>query len=414
MKTILVVDDEPDLEALVRQKFRRKVSASEWRLIFARDGQEALETIAADPTIDLVLTDINMPRMDGLTMLGRLQQTSDPVATIVVSAYGDMTNIRAAMNGGAYDFLTKPIDFSDFEVTVEKILRHVAAARDARERRLAAERSRAALARYFSPNLAAALEAGTAAADLSGDRREITAMFTDVAGFTALVEALPAAAISELLNDYVARLTDVVFRHEGTVAKLMGDGLYVLFGAPFEQADHAARAVACALAIDEAAEDFRRDAGARGFKFGATRIGVHSGVAFVGDIGGGRFFDYTASGDVVNVASRLEGANKALGTRICVSAETVARIPAFVGRPIGDLVLRGRTAALRTYEPYGGGTRDAPAAPYLAAFDKIASNATDALAAFAALVGVNGDDPLAALHLRRLLNGERGTEIRIV
>lgn len=414
MKTILVVDDEPDLEALVRQKFRRKVSASEWRLVFARDGQEALETIAADPTIDLVLTDINMPRMDGLTMLGRLQQTSDPVATIVVSAYGDMTNIRAAMNGGAYDFLTKPIDFSDFEVTVEKILRHVAAARDARERRLAAERSRAALARYFSPNLAAALEAGTAAADLSGDRREITAMFTDVAGFTALVEALPAAAISELLNDYVARLTDVVFRHEGTVAKLMGDGLYVLFGAPFEQADHAARAVACALAIDEAAEDFRRDAGARGFKFGATRIGVHSGVAFVGDIGGGRFFDYTASGDVVNVASRLEGANKALGTRICVSAETVARIPAFVGRPIGDLVLRGRTAALRTYEPYGGGTRDAPAAPYLAAFDKIASNATDALAAFAALVGVNGDDPLAALHLRRLLNGERGTEIRIV
>ncbi|MCA3266350.1 MAG: response regulator [Azospirillum sp.] len=414
MKTILVVDDEPDLEALVRQKFRRKVSASEWRLVFARDGQEALETIAADPTIDLVLTDINMPRMDGLTMLGRLQQTSDPVATIVVSAYGDMTNIRAAMNGGAYDFLTKPIDFSDFEVTVEKILRHVAAARDARERRLAAERSRAALARYFSPNLAAALEAGTAAADLSGDRREITAMFTDVAGFTALVEALPAAAISELLNDYVARLTDVVFRHEGTVAKLMGDGLYVLFGAPFEQADHAARAVACALAIDEAAEDFRRDADARGFKFGATRIGVHSGVAFVGDIGGGRFFDYTASGDVVNVASRLEGANKALGTRICVSAETVARIPAFVGRPIGDLVLRGRTAALRTYEPYGGGTRDAAAAPYLAAFDKIASNATDALAAFAALVGVNGDDPLAALHLRRLLNGERGTEIRIV
>ncbi|MCA3246161.1 MAG: response regulator [Azospirillum sp.] len=414
MKTILVVDDEPDLEALVRQKFRRKVSASEWRLVFARDGQEALETIATDPTIDLVLTDINMPRMDGLTMLGRLQQTSDPVATIVVSAYGDMTNIRAAMNGGAYDFLTKPIDFSDFEVTVEKILRHVAAARDARERRLAAERSRAALARYFSPNLAAALEAGTAAADLSGDRREITAMFTDVAGFTALVEALPAAAISELLNDYVARLTDVVFRHEGTVAKLMGDGLYVLFGAPFEQADHAARAVACALAIDEAAEDFRRDADARGFKFGATRIGVHSGVAFVGDIGGGRFFDYTASGDVVNVASRLEGANKALGTRICVSAETVARIPAFVGRPIGDLVLRGRTAALRTYEPYGGGTRDAAAAPYLAAFDKIASNATDALAAFAALVGVNGDDPLAALHLRRLLNGERGTEIRIV
>ncbi len=413
MRTILVVDDEPDLEALVRQKFRRKVAAAEWRLIFACDGQEALELVAKDPAVDLILTDINMPRMDGLTMLGRLQQALDPVATIVVSAYGDMTNIRAAMNGGAYDFLTKPINFSDFEVTVEKILRQVAAARDVREKRLAAERSRAALARYFSPNLAAALEAGTAAADLSGMRREITAMFTDVAGFTALVEALPAATLSELLNDYVARLTDVVFRHEGTVAKLMGDGLYVLFGAPFEQRDHAEKAVACALAIDEAAEGFRRDAQAMGFKFGVTRIGVHSGVAFVGDVGGGRFFDYTANGEVVNVASRLEGANKTLGTRICVSAETATRIPAFVGRPIGDLVLRGRTTALRTYEPLANGVGDANAASYVAAFDKISSNAAGALAAFATLVGGNGDDPLAALHLRRLLNGERGTEIRI-
>ncbi len=411
MSLILVVDDEPDLETLVVQKFRRRIAAGEWSFLFAHDGVEALEAIEANPGVTLVLADINMPRMDGLTMLGRLQEAPQPVATVIVSAYGDMANIRTAMNRGAVDFLTKPIDFADVEATIDKTLRHVAAMQEARVRRAEAERAHAALARYFSPNLAAALAAGDGSVDLTGRRRQVTAMFTDVAGFTALVETIEPATLAHLLNRYFAAMTDVVFAHEGTVAKVMGDALHVLFGAPGDQPDHAARAVACSLALDRAAEQFREAIAGEGIGFGATRIGVHSGPALVGDFGGGRFFDYTAYGDTINTAARLEAANKMLGTRICVSAETAALIAGFHGRPVGDLVLRGRTAPLRAYEPMP--VDGADPARYLAAFDKLAAGTQDALPAFAALVGDRADDPLASLHLRRLLNGERGVAMKI-
>ena len=110
--TILVVDDEPDLEALVLQKFRRQIRDGAVKFVFARDGIEALQSIEAHPQVDLVVSDINMPRMDGLSLLARLQEADDKKSTIIVSAYGDMSNIRTAMNRGAFDFLTKPIDFA--------------------------------------------------------------------------------------------------------------------------------------------------------------------------------------------------------------------------------------------------------------------------------------------------------------
>ncbi|MBL6458230.1 response regulator [Belnapia sp. T6] len=132
MTTILVVDDEPDLEALILQRFRRRIRARELAFLFARDGIEALDFVAHHADIGLVLADINMPRMDGLTLLGELQKTVEPLATVVISAYGDMGNIRTAMNRGAFDFLTKPIDFADLETTIAKTQRHVAALREAR------------------------------------------------------------------------------------------------------------------------------------------------------------------------------------------------------------------------------------------------------------------------------------------
>jgi YesN/AraC family two-component response regulator len=137
------------------------------------------------------VTDINMPRMDGLSLLQRLQETEHKLSTIIVSAYGDMANIRTAMNRGAFDFLTKPIDFPDLEATIAKTIRHVEALREAKRRQAAAEEARAALARYFSPNLAERLANGGAdGLDLAGQRREVASLFTDLAGFTALVETL--------------------------------------------------------------------------------------------------------------------------------------------------------------------------------------------------------------------------------
>ena len=166
--TILVVDDEPDLEALVEQRFRRQIRAGEFDFRFARDGVEALEMLTNGSAVDMVVSDINMPRMDGLTLLQKIQEADDQLSTVIVSAYGDMANIRTAMNRGAFDFVTKPIDFADLEATIKKTLAHIERLREARRRQAAAERAHALLSRYFSPNLAERLASDPEAVDLGG------------------------------------------------------------------------------------------------------------------------------------------------------------------------------------------------------------------------------------------------------
>ena len=133
MSKILVVDDEPDLELLIRQKFRRRMRSAEWAFAFAHNGVEALETLNRQPEIEMVLSDINMPQMDGLTLLDELEKHAPTVKAVIVSAYGDMGNIRTAMNRGAFDFLTKPIDFDDLEITIDKTLRHMVVMREAQD-----------------------------------------------------------------------------------------------------------------------------------------------------------------------------------------------------------------------------------------------------------------------------------------
>ena len=132
---LLVVDDEEDLELLIRQKFRRRIRQSEFEFVFAHHGKEALEKLTEYPDIHLVLSDINMPVMDGLTLLSQLESTKPDVRAVIVSAYGDMENIRTAMNRGAFDFVTKPIDFNDLEITIEKTLKHIQALENALEAR---------------------------------------------------------------------------------------------------------------------------------------------------------------------------------------------------------------------------------------------------------------------------------------
>ena len=411
---ILVVDDEPDLEGLVVQKFRRQIREGEVTFLFARDGIEALTTIAESRDIDMVLSDINMPRMDGLSLLAKLQEAEDKLSTVIVSAYGDMANIRTAMNRGAFDFLTKPIDFADLEATIGKTIRHVEVLREARRRQAHAERAHASLSRFFSPNLAERLAADSSVFDLAGKRRDVASLFTDIAGFTTLVESLDPNVLGELLNEYLGEMTAVVFAYDGTVAKIVGDAIHVLFGAPGDQPDHADRAIACTLALDGCAEELRVRWRARGVNLGATRIGAHAGPAIVGNFGGGRFFDYTAYGDTINTAARLEAANKQLGTRICVSGSVAERAAAFHGRPVGDLVLRGKTGAMRAFEPL---TReafeDAATIRYAEAFAKLEAGDAGAMPAFAAVVGQKPDDCLASFHLKRLLNGATGTRIEL-
>jgi len=412
--TILVVDDEPDLEALVLQKFRKQIRDGALQFVFAHDGIEALASIERHPHVDMVVSDINMPRMDGLSLLAKLQEGEEKKSTIIVSAYGDMSNIRTAMNRGAFDFLTKPIDFGDLETTIDKTMRHVEALREARSRQAEAERAHASLSRYFSPQIASRLAAGADSNGMEVHWRDVAAIFTDIASFTSLVETAAPEVLGTLLNEYVGGMTDVVFAHEGTVAKIIGDAIQILFNAPGDQPDFATRAIACAHDLDAWSEQFRARWKSKGIDFGVTRIGVHAGPALVGNFGGGRFFDYTAYGDTINTTARLESANKILGTRICASAAVADAAQGFQGRPVGDLMLRGRSEPLRAYEPLPPPKFKSPVtSQYTEAFAKLEAGDAGAMPAFAALVGRFADDALAGFHLRRLLNGAKGVRMQV-
>jgi signal transduction histidine kinase len=147
---ILVVDDEPDVELLINQQFRRQIRAGEFTFSFAHDGEQALAVLQKDAGFDLMLLDINMPVMDGLTLLGRLRELRAQVRSIIVSAYGDMPNIRTAMNRGAFDFVTKPIDMVDLKATVRKALDEIAKQHEIERRRVAAEQARTHLIHFLA------------------------------------------------------------------------------------------------------------------------------------------------------------------------------------------------------------------------------------------------------------------------
>src|SRR3954447_25835844 len=213
---ILAVDDEPDFEMLLTQRFRRQIRAEEFAFRFAHHGEEALAVLDAEPDIELLLLDINMPVMDGLTLLARLRERRSPVRAIIVSAYGDMANNRTAMNRGAFDFVTKPVDLTDLEVTIDKTLETIAQIRDLDQQRAVAERARANLARYFSPNLVDLLAESDE--PLGPVRRQTVAvLFADIVGFTRMAEAMTPEAVVGLLREFHQRMADQIFACGGTI-----------------------------------------------------------------------------------------------------------------------------------------------------------------------------------------------------
>lgn len=275
---------------------------------------------------------------------------------------------------------------------------------------------RQAFAQYVAPAVVAELEAEPGGLKLGGERREITAVFTDVAGFTNFSERMDPQALGELLNRYFDGLCDAVVAHEGTIDKFVGDALVALFGAPAAREDHAERALACALAIDAFSEDFRRTEVARGIPFGITRIGVNTGPATVGNFGGRVRFNYTALGDTINTASRLEGANKQFGTRICVSTTTAERCGLERFRPIGAIVVKGKDDPVAVYEPAPAGSMNGHTAAwpgYRMAYGLMERGDAGARDAFADLARQFPDDGLIAFHLQRLQDGVRGITIKL-
>lgn len=267
-----------------------------------------------------------------------------------------------------------------------------------------------AFARYVSPNLVEHLVEHPGALALGGERRVCSFIFTDLAGFTSLMEKMDPAEAVTLLNGYLDRMIGIAFEHQGTLDRIVGDAVAILFSAPLAQPDHAQRALTCALAMKRFADAYTVDLQARGIAFGKTRFGVHSGEVIIGNFGGSTIFDYRALGDAVNTAARLESVNKHLGTWICVSDATLSSCAGIEARPVGRLVLKGKTEPLMVHEPIDDaqeGARDPDFLErYRRAFVLLAAEDPDALPAFVSLERGDPGDALVALHLRRLRAGE--------
>ena len=271
---------------------------------------------------------------------------------------------------------------------------------------------RQAFSRYISPSVVDSIADDPSSLSLGGERRELTYIFTDIASFTSLIEKSEPGVILPILNAYLDGMCRIALERQGTIDKIVGDAVVVFFGAPADQPDHAARAVSCAQAMNVFANDFAEKQRAAGIAFGVTRVGINSGPAIVGNFGGEMFFDYTAHGDTVNTAARMESVNKHLGTTFCITGATAAGCPDMHFRPVGSLVLKGKTEGVAAFEPLSEEAAAAPAtAAYLEAYRLMEQEDQAAAAAFAKLAEANPQDGLAAFHARRLAAGEVGTTI---
>ena len=206
------------------------------------------------------------------------------------------------------------------------------------------------LERYLSPSVINRIVDGSEPLRLGADEREITVLISDLENFSTLVADTPLEDFSKVMNDYFGELTEILWKHEALIDKMTGDGIIAIFGAPISQPDHADRALACARDIDAFAEAFRQRSAAAGLKVGRTRLGLNSGLGLVGNFGGARRFNYTAYGQVVVIAARLEAANKAFNTRILFSADTWAQAKnASDARPVGEIQLKGVDQPIAAY-----------------------------------------------------------------
>ena len=355
---ILAVDDEADFEVMIRQRFRREIRSEEFTFRFARHGEEALTVLADEPDVDLMLLDINMPVMDGLTLLSKLREARSAVRAIIVSAYGDMTNLRTAMNRGAFDFVTKPVDLNDLEITIRKTLADIASVRELDRRRAAAERARTNLARYFSPNLVEML--ADRDEPLGAVRRQTVAvLFVDIVGFTRMAEQMPPEAVVTMLREFHVRMTAQIFACGGTVEKYIGDAIFAVFGLPVAGAEDAANALRCAAGMVAALDDWNGERASDGQPPLAIGIGLNHGPAVIGDVGSEHSMSFTVIGDTVNTASRLQSLTRSFETPLVVGgplvdairtepSDTTAALLAGL-QDQGEQALRGRAGAVRVW-----------------------------------------------------------------
>ena len=342
MVKILVADDESDLETLIKQKFRRQIRDHKYQFIFALNGKEALEKVKENPDIAIVLSDINMPELDGLTLLSKLAEERPLIKTVIVSAYGDMENIRTAMNRGAFDFVCKPVNFSDLEVTIEKTLQQVLQIKET----LRAIKENNILRMYVDETVLNFMSRQEFESSLlANESVDATIVFIDICGFTALTENASADKVVKLLNKYFDLMVKEIIAQGGYIDKFIGDAVMAVFRGEY----HVDRAVEASLAvrkeIDALSADPETEYEAR------VSIGINNGEVISGNIGSASLkrLDYTVIGDVVNTAQRLQSI--ATAGQILFTEQVFGQIKeSFNCRQVGERSLKNKAATTVIYE----------------------------------------------------------------
>ncbi|MDX2046334.1 MAG: adenylate/guanylate cyclase domain-containing protein [Chitinophagaceae bacterium] len=343
MAKILVADDETDLEILIKQKFRRQIREHLYEFIFAANGNEALVKIQEHPDVDVVLSDINMPEMDGLTLLGKLAETSPLVKSVIVSAYGDMDNIRTAMNRGAFDFITKPVNFEDLEITMQKTIEHVKQLRET----LQAIKENNILKMYVDSSVLNFMNSREYEKSLmENENIEATVAFVDICSFTSITENEPADVVVGLLNQYFDVIVKEIIAQQGYIDKFIGDAVLAVFRGDF----HFDRAIDACLAVRQQIDKLPVYNGGLSF-MPKVAIGIHTGEMISGNIGSAnlRRLDYTVIGDVVNTAQRLQSV--AQEGQILITESSYEKVKeSFFCKKVGEVSLKNKSQPVVLYE----------------------------------------------------------------
>jgi adenylate cyclase len=344
MAKILVVDDEADLEVLVKQKFRKKIRENIYEFVFAQNGEEALVKVSEHPDLDIILSDINMPIMDGLTLLSRLPEANPMVKAVVVSAYGDMQNIRTAMNRGAFDFVMKPVDFDDLDLTMEKTILHVKQLQET----IKAIKENNILKMYVDENVLNFMTHKEFEGSLmKNELVEATVMFIDVCGFTAVTEQVAANTVVKMINGLFDKIVKEIIAQGGHVDKFMGDAVMAVFRGDY----HLDRAIDAALAAREQIKNSEGIPVGEGVYKPEISVGINSGEMISGNIGSVSLkrLDYTVIGDAVNLSQRLQSTAKA--GQIIVTEDTYQKAKeSFSLEKIGEVSLKNKSKPVTIYE----------------------------------------------------------------
>ncbi len=341
---IMIVDDENDFEQLIRQKFRRQIREQEYEFVFAKNGKEALDILEDNPDVEIVFSDINMPIMDGLTLLVKLNEKNPLLKAVIVSAYGDMDNIRTAMNRGAFDFICKPIQFEDLELTLLKTLKYVTQIRET----VKAIKENNILRMYVDDSVLQFMTRSEYESTLLlNETVEATIVFMDICGFTAISEKESPNFVVSLINKYFDLMVKEIIAQGGYVDKFLGDAVMAVFRGDF----HIDRAIEASLAVHTAIEAQKEELSEKKTYLPKVAIGINSGEMISGNIGSAALkrLDFTVIGDVVNTAQRLQAAAKP--GQIVISKAIYEKVRnSFNCNVIGDISVKNKAKPITIYE----------------------------------------------------------------